>query len=182
MRRIWLAAAAAVIVTLVAGSCAVAQWEEYSFDIDLFEGYYYGNGTEEKPYEVDPEVPLDIWAHVGKEGHEGEMYHIEGISMCIWHVGGGATTWTYTQLAHVCEWHEFSEWFPWGVITLHGEPCNTVAMQADISIWSEEQGYAGPLYSNVLYLHIIPEPAAFTSLAGLVLGAASIGWFRFRKN
>jgi hypothetical protein len=172
---------AALVATLAGGTAAFAQFEDYTFDIDWYLGQLDGSGTQDDPYQVLSDQPLDIWAHVGKEGHEGELYHIEGVSTCIQHVGQGHSTWTYQQLATDCEWHEFSEWFPWGILTLHGEYCNTVYMQADIEIWSEDQGYAGPLYSNKLYFHIIPEPE-LVSLAGLLLGAASIGWLRLRTK
>lgn len=180
MRHIWFVAAATALMTLLVGSGAVAQ-EEYSFDIDWYQGLLDGSGTEDDPYEVESGQPLDIWAHVGKEDHEGEPFHITGTSVHIWHAGGGATTWTYQQIAAPCEWHVFSEWFPWGTLTLHGEPCNTVGIQADISIWTENQGDVGPLWSNKLYFHIIPEPG-LVSIAGLMLGAASIGWFRLRRK
>jgi hypothetical protein len=181
MRQIWYAAALAALATAVAGPSALAQFEDYTFNIDWHMGQLDGSGTQDDPYEVLSGQPLDIWAHVGKEGHEGELYHIENVSACIWHEGEGESTWIYDQIAGECEWHEFCEWFPWGTLTLFGEYCNTVGMQADITIWSESQGEAGPLYSNKLYFHIVPEPATFTSLAGLLLGAVTIGWTRLRK-
>lgn len=180
MRNLCLSLVLAAFATLMFATAGAAQ---YGFDIDLEQGLIYdGSGTEDDPYEVPGYTPLGIIAHVGKEGHEGEPFHIEEVSMDIWHVGGGETTWDWVQVAQPCEWHEFCEWFPWGVITLNGEPCNTVGMQADIMVWTESQGYSPLLLSNKLYLHIVPEPATVTSLAGLILGAASIGWFRLRRN
>jgi hypothetical protein len=181
VRHLWLTCALAALLIGILAPLAVAQ-QEQTLEIDWLVSVRAGDGTKDNPYEIASGMALPIWAHLIWPGHEGEPFHIDEVSIDIWHVGGGDTTWDWQWIAEPCQDQYVCEWFRWGVLWLIGEPCNTVAIQADLFGHVPTGETFGPLYSNELYFHVVPEPAAFTSLAGLLLGVVSIGWSRMRRR
>lgn len=137
-------------------------------------------GADEGDIPVQSGQPIDIWAHVGWDGHDGERFHIEMASVHIEHLGGGDTELDWRWIVEPTEYHVYSEWFPWGILTLYGEPSNRVAITADIA-GTDQYGEWGPILSNTLVFHVIPEPAA-APLVGLALTGGAILWRRFRAR
>jgi hypothetical protein len=180
MRNAWLVLIVAALVFSVLPARVVAQ-EQPTLAIDWLHDRGGGNGTQDNPYEVQgPVARALIWANLTWPNNP--EFHIDEVSIHIWHVGGGDTTWDWEWIAEHCQWQPVGQWFPWGVLTIKGTYCNTVALKADLVGSGVTGEQFGPIWSNELYFHVVPEPAAFTSLAGLLLGAGCIGWRRLRRR
>jgi hypothetical protein len=180
MRSIWLTVAVAIMAVLMVAPYVAAQ-QQPNLQINWLLMRGGGDGTKDNPYQVPPHgVDIPIYANLIWPDHQA--FHIEEVSIDIWHIGGGDTTWDWQWLAGYCQWHDVGYWFPWGVLTIDGTYCNTVAIVADLIGTGDTGEPFGPIWSNELYFHVVPEPAAFTSLAGLLLGAGWIGWRRLRRR
>jgi len=132
--------------------------------------------------EIPPDDVETFFAHISWPGHEGEELHIAEVS---WHwqaePAEGANSWVEQWLVQPSQLVRVSEWFPWNVVHTVGRPSTLIAFQSDV-MFHDAQGLPhGPIWSNVVYKHITPEPS---TLAAFGMGAASLGgllWRRRRK-
>lgn len=130
-----------------------------------------GDGPPDGPH-VEPCTWIDLWAHVGWFGHEGELFHIDETSLMA--MGGDVTI---EMLAQPSEWHEVSEWFPWARVHIDDNPwCTRITLQADLV--SEQLG-GEVMWSNELGVHVVPEPL---TMLGVFLGTGALGAYVRRRR
>jgi len=106
----------------------------------------------------------EIWAHVDWLGHEGELFDIDMVSV-HWSISGGLDEIVWAP--GVFDPHAVSEWFLWA--TVHVDPdlpfCTILAVDADIAS-QDLFGDSREHWSNIITVHVVPEPATLALLAG----------------
>jgi hypothetical protein len=142
-----------------------------------------------------PIVPcqwINLEAHVSM-GDPGSMWHIEEVSMHFeipgvppvdYVIPPGVDPYVQVQLGDVLIDWEFAEgampchdivdcqWFPWGKIHVaRGHYCTYFTVTADILL----TGQPGPMVSNPLTFHIVPEPTTLLMFGSGIVGLAAVG-------
>jgi len=106
----------------------------------------------------------EIWAHVDWLGHEGELFDIDMASV-HWSISGGLDEIDWAPGIH--DPHAVSEWFLWA--TVHLDPdlpyCTILAVDADIASY-DLFGDSRERWSNIITVHVVPEPTTLALLAG----------------
>ena len=133
--------------------------------------------------QIPPDDTETFWAHIYWEGHEGQQVHIADTS---WHATiepeTGATSTVEEWYAHECQWVTVCQWFQWNKVHTVGVPCTYITFQADILL-DDGQGNVyggGPIWSNTITKHIVPEPSSLLALGSGALGLVGL-IFRRRR-
>ena len=122
-------------------------------------------------------IPTDdieeFWAHIVWPGHEGEQVYITGVSW-QWNIEpidgaqSSVTDWLVEPGMDVT----VCDWFPWNIVRTVGTPCTYIYFQADVCFDDAAGKSWGPIWSNTVTKHIVPEPASFAALGIGLLTAA----------
>lgn len=130
--------------------------------------------------EIPPDDIEMFWAHIIWPGHEGESLHIFEVS---WKVTiepeGGANSWVEQWLIQPCMTVKVCEWFGWNVVHTVGQPCTYISFQADVAFHDAAGAPWGPIDSNIVTKHIVPEPSALPALGA---GAMSLVGIALRRK
>lgn len=115
--------------------------------------------------EVPPDHIQRFFAHIIWPGHEGERVHIEEVS---WHWSADPPEGAWSEVigweVGYCYYVTVCEPFPWNVVHTVGTPCTYITFQADVVFTSANGVVYGPIWSNTVTKHIIPEPASLVAL------------------
>jgi len=106
----------------------------------------------------------EIWAHVDWPGHEGEEFDIDMASI-HWSISGGLDEVAFAP--GLFDAQVVSQWFLWGTVHLNPDLpfCTVLAVDADIVSY-DLFGDSRERWSNIITVHVVPEPTTLALLAG----------------
>lgn len=169
MSRLFYALLLAALLT-VCGSSATAQVLPA---LQLLPEEWTVPGVQQDVIEVPPDHIQRFFAHIIWPGHEGERVHIEEVS---WHWSAdppeGAHGEVIDWMVGYCDWVTVCEPFPWNVVHIVGTPCTYITFQADVVFTDAAGAVHGPIWSNTVTKHIVPEPASIAVLGLGLVGLA----------
>ncbi len=129
---------------------------------------------------------IQLFAHVGWDGHTGEQYHAKRVSLhyWIWREDELPATgeFTVSQDLQPNDSFTISNWFEWAKVKTNKPYCTYFKLQADITFDSyvNDRLVENSLTSNELLFHMnVPEPGA---LAALGLGLSGMIGYAFRRR
>jgi len=131
------------------------------------------------PIPIPPDDTETFWAHIGWAGHEGEVLHIAEVSWRWWaDPQDGAVSLIEEWYIQPSQEVVVSTWFPWIKVRTMGRPCTSVFFQADVAFHDATGQLHGPLWSNIVEKHVVPEPGALFALGTGLVGMAGAFWRR----
>ena len=171
MRTSILAACLAVVMLApaLASPTAPNPIPGLSVDLSPYPDYYGGETIEIPPGDVE-----ELWVHLTVLENSTAPANTTGYAVAfppsthsrIVHGPGATATWDVAIGPGF--YMEPSIWYPFGTVTIHGEPSTTIAIAVDLDFGT------GPIWSNEIQKHITPEPSSLLALGTGVFGIGGI--------